>query len=661
MYVGTFVSLYDMTLEELQELREQFDFEAKTAAGRDGKGTLPQSFWETYSAFANTDGGLIALGVKEVAGKPLEVRGVSEPERIQIELWNGLNNRKNVSHNLLTNTDVSLLKLENQLIVVLVKVPRARRQDRPVYVGTNPLTGTYRRQHEGDYLCPEAAVKRMLSEAQNDTLDDRPLAGYGLADLAPDTLRAYRTEFAVRRPGHLWNGYTDDEFLECVGGWYRDRATGESCLTLAGLLMFGQQHTIVQQVPYYGPDYQEQAPGVARWLDRITPDASWSGNLYDFYRRVYPKLTADLKVPFKLVDDRRVDETDVHKALREALVNTLVHADYNGSIPIRIIKSPGSFDFRNPGLLRIPSDEIYRGGTSDCRNRRLQTMFQHVGAAEKAGTGFSAILQAWSEQSWLQPRLTEHETMEVVELQLRVTSFIPPQAMQELQKRYGDKFLQLDANERWAMVCAWYYETVTNDFLSKQIDLHSADLTKLLGRLVRAGLLEQKLAGRWTSYRLGKGEAITTETGNGLGNATQLGLFGTDMSSPLGVDDIVEQKPGDSENDGIIAEEDDNIAEVGRIIAEDGDNIAEVERQHLLLVAQPMRAGQPRQAVADEIILALCDGKFFTANQLASILDRNPNALRSSYLTRLTAENRLELLHPAKPRSKHQAYRTKRR
>ena len=641
-----------MTLDELQELREQVDFEAKTAAGRDGKGTLPQSFWETYSAFANTGGGLIALGVKEAPGKPLDVRGVPEPERLQIELWNGLNNRKIISQNLLANTDVSLLTLQNQLTVVLVRVPRARRQDQPVYVGTNPLTGTYRRQHEGDYLCPEAVVKRMLSEAQHDTLDDRPLPHYGLTDLATDTLKAYRTEFAVRRPGHLWNGYTDDEFLECVGGWYRDRATGESCLTLAGLLMFGQQHTIMQQVPHYGPDYQEQAPGTARWVDRVTPDASWSGNVYDFYRRVYPKLTADLKVPFQLVGDRRVDETDVHKALREALVNTLVHADYSGSIPIRIIKSPGGFDFRNPGLLRIPTDEIYRGGTSDCRNRRLQTMFQLVGAAEKAGTGFSAILQAWDEQSWFRPRLTEHETMEAVELKLKVTSFISPQAMQELQQRYGDKFLQLDANERWAVVCAWHDEAVTNDSLGKQIDLHSAELTKLFGRLVRAGLLEKKPAGRWTSYRLGKGEAAVLEFVTPV-DSNQLRLF-----PALGAD--ITQVGDDIAQAGeIIAQVGDATTQVADIIAQAGGNLTQAEVAKLALIAQPMRVGQPRQAVADGIILTLCRGRFITANQLAKLLERNPNALRSNYLTRLAADGHLELLHPTKPRSKHQAYRTK--
>lgn len=646
-----------MTLKELQELREQFDFEAKTAAGRDGKGTLPQSFWETYSAFANTEGGWVALGVKERPDKTLDVRGVPEPERLQIELWNGLNNPKNISHNLLNNLDVQLLTLENDLTVVLVRVPRARRQDRPVYMGTNPLTGTYRRQHEGDYLCPEAVVKRMLSEAQNDTLDDRPLPGYGLADLAPDTLRAYRTEFALRRPGHLWNGYADDEFLECIGGWHRDRATGQSCLTLAGLLMFGQQHTIVQQVPYYGPDYQEQVPGNARWIDRVTPDAGWSGNVYDFYRRVYPKVAADLKVPFQLVDDRRVDETDVHKALREALVNTLVHADYNGSIPIRIIKSPGRFDFRNPGTLRIPADEIYRGGTSDCRNRRLQTMFQHVGAAEKAGTGFPAILQAWAEQSWLQPTLTDHETLEAVELKLRITSFIPPQAMQELQKRYSEKFLQLDATERWIVVCAWHYESVTNDFLSKQAELHPADLTKILVRLVRAGMLEQKLAGRWTSYRLGKGEPIAPEPAVGPDSA-QLVLFGDAFKSAQDGANLAAFR-GDSTLVGDnITQEADNIAQAGPDTAQVAKNIAQVEHERLVRLAQPMRVGQPRQATADEIILALCKGRFVSASQLAELLNRNPNALRSGYLTRLAAENRLELRHPTKPRSRHQAYRT---
>ncbi|MBC6610457.1 putative DNA binding domain-containing protein [Hymenobacter sp. BT507] len=639
-----------MTLLELEEFREGVDFEAKVALGRDGKGTLPQTFWETYSAFPNTDGGVIALGVKELTDHSLDVKGVPEPERLQKELWNGLNNRKIISHNLLNNENVSIITVHGHGAVVLVRVPRARRQDRPVYVGTDVLTGTFRRQHEGDYRCPENLVKRMLGEAQHDTLDDRALFGYGLADLDLDTLRGYRTEFAQRRPGHRWNSYSDEKFLECLGGWHIDRISGQGCLTLAGLLMFGEQHTIAQQVPHYGPDYQEQAPGVSRWLDRVTPDASWSGNLYDFYRRVYPKLVADLKVPFKLIEDRRVDETDVHKALREALVNTLVHSDYSGSVPIRIIKQPGRFSFRNPGLLRISSEEIYRGGTSDCRNRSVQKMFQLIGVADRAGTGFSTILQAWKEQSWLQPSLSDHATLEAVELDMRLISLIPAEAVQELNKRYGEAFQQLDAHERYVLVCAWHYESVTNSFLSKQMELHSADLTKLLVRLVKAGFLEQKLAGRWTSYRLGEGKPEIIYRDYKIPGLGQLPLFNQVYNIPHNVEDIPQIEKG-------IPQIEKDIPQTSSNIPQKAGSIPQLEYNILLDIARVAREGQPRQNVIDNIILKLCEGRYLTARQLAEIIGRSTTSIRDRYLTRLVASGYLELLYPEKPRSTKQAYR----
>ncbi len=94
----------------------------------------------------------------------------------------------------------------------------------------------------------------------------------------------------------------------------------------------------------------------ARWIDRLTLDGSWPGNLFAFYHRVINKLTADLKVPFRINGGQRQDDTLVHQALREALVNTLVHADYTGRASVLVVKRPDMFGFRNPGLMRVPQE-----------------------------------------------------------------------------------------------------------------------------------------------------------------------------------------------------------------------------------------------------------------------------------------------------------------
>ena len=95
------------------------------------------------------------------------------------------------------------------------------------------------------------------------------------------------------------------------------------------------------------------------------------------------KIVADLKVPFALKGDIRQDDTPVHQALREAMVNMLVHADYADRASVLVVKQPSGFVFRNPGLLRVPATLALQGGESDCRNRTLQQMFLMIGLGER--------------------------------------------------------------------------------------------------------------------------------------------------------------------------------------------------------------------------------------------------------------------------------------
>ena len=331
-----------ISLAELTQLKEGFDLEAKQATGRDGRGELPVSFFESYSAMANTDGGVVLLGVKE-KGHVFEVIGVPDVERVHRALWDGLNNRERVSANLLSNASVELLKIEGKSVIE-VRVPRATRQQRPVFVGKNPLGGTFIRNHEGDYRCPDEVVTRMLADKVEESRDSRILYHHDFDDLDATSFSRYRNHFKSKKPDHPWNGEDDREFLRLIGGWRRERETKKAGLTAAGLLMFGRYPEIREVFPFFMLDYQErpEARADSRWVDRVTPDGTWSGNLFDFYQIVIQRLVRDLKVPFRLTGDTRVDESPVHEALREALVNTLIHADYSGRASVLVVYAPES-------------------------------------------------------------------------------------------------------------------------------------------------------------------------------------------------------------------------------------------------------------------------------------------------------------------------------
>ena len=108
--------------------RETVHFEAKLA-----RGGLPRSLWETYSAFANTDGGTIALGVKELPDKTLDIAGVEDPDRLIRDFRNTINDRNKVSLNIMSDRNVSIEEVGSKK-VVLIHVPRAERFARPIYL-----------------------------------------------------------------------------------------------------------------------------------------------------------------------------------------------------------------------------------------------------------------------------------------------------------------------------------------------------------------------------------------------------------------------------------------------------------------------------------------------------------------------------------------------
>ncbi len=154
-----------MTREELEALREGWDLEVKRATGRNGSGAVPDSFWETYSAMANTDGGVIALGVVERPDGSLDLVGVPDVDKVERDLWNCAQNEQKVSANVLDRKRVHRIAGSRGSVLV-VEVPKAPRASRPVYLNGSWELRTYLRVHEGDRVASREVARRMLADAE---------------------------------------------------------------------------------------------------------------------------------------------------------------------------------------------------------------------------------------------------------------------------------------------------------------------------------------------------------------------------------------------------------------------------------------------------------------------------------------------------------------
>ena len=191
---------------------------------------------------------------------------------------------------------------------------------------------------------------------------------------------------------------------------------------MAGLLMFGKGLPVRERFDNLRMDYIDKSNliGDQRYSDRLTYDGTWENNLFNFIRMVVPRLTRELPRPFQMDGIIRKDDTPQHKAVREAFTNMIIHADLMMDGLLRVEKYDDRFVLTNPGLLKLPLEQIYAGGESKARNQRMQNMLRMIGYGENLGSGFPLILSAWNERHWLKPELIEQSDLMQVKLILHI-------------------------------------------------------------------------------------------------------------------------------------------------------------------------------------------------------------------------------------------------
>lgn len=455
---------------------------------------VPNSLWDTYSAFANTYGGTILLGVVEHMdeqdnARRFEIVGVEDADKIRKDLWNIVNSKEKVNVNLLHDDDVQTMDIDGKEIIV-INVSRADYTIRPVYINNNLLRGTFKRNHEGDYYhCTEQELKMMLRDANEAGNDRLILEYYTMDDIDIPTLERYRIMFKTDNPDHVWNELDHKEFLKQLGGYTINRKDGTEGLTMAGLLMFGKGLPVRERFDNLRMDYIDKSHliGDQRYSDRLTYDGTWENNLFNFIRIVLPKVTRDLPRPFKMEGVVRRDDSLQHKAVREAVTNMIIHADFMVNGLLRIEKYDDRIVLTNPGLLKLPLEQIYHGGESKARNQRMQNMFRMIGYGENLGSGFPLILNAWNEKHWMKPELLEQTELMQVKLTLYIQNNV---ASGSSNDPINDP---INLTERQKLILQTFSEekSLSRERLCEKTGLSDATAKREIAFLKKAGYLER--------------------------------------------------------------------------------------------------------------------------------------------------------------------------
>ena len=464
-------------LARLEQYRENNRIEAKKALGG-----LPKSIWETYSAFANTLGGILLLGVEERPDHSLHAVDLPEPERLTGEFWQLVNDPKKVSVNLLSPQHVGIARIGGRRIIA-IEVPQAPRCDRPVYIDGDPLRGTYLRRGEGDFRCSPDEVRAMQQDAALPTQDMQALPQLPLSTLDGQALRSYRAQMRVSRPGHVWNDLPETELLTVLGAAvYTDGGT--LCPTAAGLLMFGHDKEILRQFPAYALDYQHWCGGKLQ-MRLFSGSGGWSGNLFAFYTRVCRQLSPGQPAGHGA-------DAPVYTALREALANCLVNADYHGRGGIRVHRTPDRIVFSNPGGFCVDVNAAMTGGVSQQRNAALGRMFQLIGVGRHTGSGIPGIFSTWSSRGWAEPSITVLPAGSG-----RTTLSLPLGPRPALARRHAIRVrgsAAVTRRLRCAAIIDYLTEHICTDVgtLSSALALSPAAMRRYLDELVSEGVITEE-------------------------------------------------------------------------------------------------------------------------------------------------------------------------
>lgn len=353
--------------------------------------------WKTFSAFSNSNGGIIVCGIEEIRNKKgmtvdYKIKGVNNSHRQEEDFWSKIRSNdkfKNLSW--INNMIFRKLNIKGK-ILLFIDVKESSTKEKPVYLSSS-IADSYLRHGTHDDRMNESELKTFLLDNSLD-MDNKIIKNYGIEELDSNSLNEYRAILLKNSKLKSIALQMDDEkFLKRIGAINKDYQTGYEGLTYGALLFFGKRTAITQVFPHFQLDYIDRSDvSNKRYTNRITSLMDVE-NIFQFFMRVMD-LIRNSPQPFILDANQMRSEANNEFliGIREALVNCLMHANYFlENKHILIERGTNNYKFSNPGKMLVSSESFFTKRESITRNSEISSFFVLMSAGERVGTGGTVI------------------------------------------------------------------------------------------------------------------------------------------------------------------------------------------------------------------------------------------------------------------------------
>ena len=401
-----------MEYQDLYMLEEDLHTEFKLA-----KTKVPLDFYETYSAFANTDGGDIYLGIVEESEKVKDIPGITNWPIYQKTILDTIASKDKCSKSTLDDSSFEAIPLPNGRFVLKVHVDELPRNDKPLYLNGD-FTKAYIRRGSGDYPASKSQLISFLNDVRQGSYDFSVNSfGFGIESIEKESLHSFRKLLQERNPFEIDASLDDEGFL--LSAKMLRESDGKKLLTNGAILMLGNSDAISTVYPTFFLDYQENPKEGSRYDYRLCSiDSLTHCNVFDFFQTVRARAKTMLPAPYEIEGGQEKSGDRIFEAFTEALVNGLCNADYLSGASLLLVATPREMLFRNSGKPYISVDDMIAGGTSEPRNTEIMRFFRLLRFSQRTGYGVSNIYSAMREYGYPTPLLSIHSSPDYTELRL---------------------------------------------------------------------------------------------------------------------------------------------------------------------------------------------------------------------------------------------------